>query len=70
MDTGTDWRTNVIVTGTRGFGSRKVLTRYPYPPNPTREPDGLTRTRVLHYESRMLDIDGSAQYLGRIASGG
>ncbi|KAJ7823274.1 hypothetical protein B0H13DRAFT_1890105 [Mycena leptocephala] len=38
------------VPGTRGqpagFGSGKLPTRDPYPPDPTREPDGFTRTRV------------------------
>ncbi|KAJ7928185.1 hypothetical protein B0H13DRAFT_1860628 [Mycena leptocephala] len=42
------------VPGTRGqpagFGSGKLPTRDPYPPDPTREPDGFTRTRVLPYK--------------------
>jgi hypothetical protein len=36
-----------ILTGSRGLGSGKLLTRDPYPLDPTRKPDGFTRTRVL-----------------------
>jgi hypothetical protein len=44
---------NAFLTGTRGFGSGKLLTCDPYLPDPTRKPAELTRTRVLPYERSM-----------------
>ncbi|KAJ7921831.1 hypothetical protein B0H13DRAFT_2318139 [Mycena leptocephala] len=52
-----------IFTGTRGFGSKKLLTRDPYPLDPTRKPDGFTRTRVLPYALLLAGNPGVNNFL-------